>query len=235
MSAHESRPPDDLDDDLDAEPRLEVTPLDTSSPDILGGGTYPPARGRRRLWLSLLTAGALVVALAIVLGSVPSLRAAVIARFASPTPTQGLIPVGVQLDPVPTNCPTGNPVTIFSPDYPPGVGMEGRDIWILGFTGSTATLRPGLEPTADGFPTILQVLVGHAVTGSLTVRIYGVGTTNGDIDSTAPLMSYTIDPTLLPPAADGYRSWLLQFSLPAAGCYFLGVSGTPGTFFAAGA
>lgn len=241
MSEEERRRASDSDGELHVEVAPLVAPPDTPRP------RGPTPTRRRRLWGTLVAGGVVVLMLAIALGGIPSLRDAlrdaITARVAAPTPTLTAKPALPLLGPVPTNCPPGNSVTTFAPNFPQGVAIDPTTltVWVAGFTGPQATLLLNNTPTNYGYPAMLYLVAGQNAPNPMTISIKGVfaGTGNGmlalaESGQTEPHISVTISPNVNEHTPGGLGTWPLEVYLPSAGCYFLNVSGTSGTFFAAG-
>lgn len=227
----------------DSDLHFEVTPLVPPQP---GRALPPPRRSRARAWRTLAVGAALIVALAVLLGSLAPVRSALFGRAPIPvskaphalvaSPTVGT------LGDVPTGCPPGNGVETFSSAYGPGVGIYGLHIWLVGFSGPTATLHlAGAVRTARGWPAKLIVAAAPDVTQplALSVQAFAEGTVWLSPDGpNAADVTLPLDPAATPPSSDGWRSWPLQLFVPSAGCYYFdiryGGHVTPGTYFAAG-
>lgn len=207
----------------------------------------PPRHSRR--WLILLTAGAVVVLAAVIVSNFVFLRPGPTKQLSSPprpTASATAMPVTtfVPLGNVPANCPPGNPVTTFSSVYGPAVGVQALHVWLVGFSGPTATMRyTGSVPlTVRGWPAKILFVAAPDVTQPITLSAKGMfGITDGVWFSVAgpgqATRTLTLDPGQKVAGTDGTRSWPMNVYLPSAGCYFLDVvcGGTEaGTFFAAG-
>lgn len=225
--------------DGDGDLRLEITPL--SQTNGAGPQETPPKKRGRRLWGTLVAVCLFLVALGASFGSIPPLRDALTARFAHPTPLPTAGVVFPPLGPVPTNCPPGNSVVQFSPDYPPGAGIATLPIYLIGFDGPQATLRLAKTAATYGYPASMEVVAGPGVTQPFTLSINGIFGTipqgtlalAGVTPSPRP-QPLTLNPATATPGAGGYHTWSLDVYLATAGCYYLSISGTSGTFFAAG-
>lgn len=236
MSEHEPPRVSDGEGDL----RVEVAPLATP-PGIPRPHPYAPTR-RRRLWGTLLAGGVLLVVLALALGGIPSLRDALTANFAAPTPAPTAKSAFPLLGPVPTNCPPGNAVTTFAPDFPQGVAVDpiAPTVWVAGFAGPHATLLLSNTPTDYGYPTTLYLVASQHAPTSLNISIEGtLEAGNGALaldngEQAEPLPSVTIYPNVSESTPNGYGLWPLQVYVPAAGCYIMNIRDMAGISFAAG-
>lgn len=227
-------------DTSESELHIEVAPLSPTQP-AAGAHAQTARPGRRRRAWRLLAASAFLLALAVLVGSLPPVRTALIGQSRTATAPRAATSLRT-LGAVPASCPPGNSVYTFSSMYGPGAGVSGLNIWLVGFNGSNTTLLlGGASPTALGWPRKLIVVAAPDVTQPLTlsVRPLVAGTawlSPGDISKAVVML--TFDPSTTPASADGWRSWPLQLYLPAAGCYYLrieyGGQDTPGMFFAAG-
>jgi hypothetical protein len=123
--------------------------------------------------------------------------------------------------------------------------MAGLDIWLVGFSPSTATLHLGYSPRTElgwQYPLILVVHAGLTQPITLQVRpvVGGTGAVwlshMADEQATGSL---TFDPQTGTAHPRGrWISWPFWVFITSAGCYYIdlyyGGRQTPGTYFAAG-
>jgi hypothetical protein len=133
----------------DSDLEIEVEPLDGSAGER-GAESARPPRNERALRLAI-TASVLIVALAVLAGSLlplgdllkrhPASSRPIAAATATAASTPGqvvIVPISGTSrapEPVPTECPPGNPVADFAPAFGPGVGFYGLNVWMVGFSG----------------------------------------------------------------------------------------------------
>jgi hypothetical protein len=237
-----SVPTDPTSDDPESEFfALEVTRL---PPPVPAAGHPPTAHSshRRTSVRSLLLAvGVLLLALALLLQSVARLPTS-LTRY---SPIQRPTAPSILLGAVPSGCPPGNLVYTFSADYAPGAGMAGQDIWLVGFSPSTATLHLGYSPrTQLGWEYPLLLVVNAGLSQPITLQVQPVVGGGGTVWLSRTAVeqatgTLTFNPrTDLAHPAGRWKSWPFFVFIASAGCYYLdmhyGTSRTPGTFFAAG-
>jgi hypothetical protein len=237
-----SVPTDPSSDDTESEFfALEVTHL---PPPMPAAGHSPATHSsQRRISVRglLLAVGVIVLTLALLLQSVARLPTSRNRH----SPIQGVTAPSVLLGAVPSGCPTGNLVYTFSADYAPGAGMAGLDIWLVGFSPSTATLHLGYSPrTKLGWRYPLLLVVNAGLTQPITLQVQpavgGGGTVWLSRTALEPATgTLTFNPrTDLAHPAGRWKSWPFFVFIASAGCYYVdlryGASRTPGTFFAAG-
>ena len=225
----------------DSELHFEVSSLVPAQPP---GPQRPRRQLRPRTVRTLAVGGAVVLALAVLLGSLAPVRSTLFGQLPAPSAPRAVAssPPTAALGDVPTGCPPGNSVDTFSPVYGPGVGIADLNVWFVGFSGPSATLHlAGAMQTPLGWPAKLIVAAARDVTQplALSVEAMGEGTVRLSLDGPGEAAAtLTLDPATAPASADGWRSWPLQLYVPSAGCYYMRVQygghETPGTFFAAG-
>ncbi len=233
-------------DDAGSELHIEVTPI---TPPPLGAGS-PKSRSRRRarIWRTIVVAGVVLVALALLVSGFLPVGAPFTGWALSSTPRQIATmtpePTVTLLGKVPTDCPPGNLVATFSPSFGPGMGVARLHVWLVGFNGPQATLHlaGGTHLTAHGWLYRLFLVAAPDVTRPITLSamgIFGVTnpvwfSTNGPENTTATL---TLNPQKTLPSSDGWRTWVMYIFITAGGCYLLNLQyggREIGTFFAAG-
>jgi hypothetical protein len=220
---------------------LEVTRLPPPAPSA---GQSPAAgSGHRRIPRRglLLAVGAVLLAMALLLQSVARLPASLTRH----SPIQAATAPSIILGAVPSGCPVGNLVYTFSADYAPGAGLAGLDVWLVGFSPSTATLHLGYSPrTKLGWEYPLLLVVNAGLTQPITLQVEPVVGGGGEVwlsrmavEQASGILTFNPRTDLAHPAGR-WKSWLFFVFIASAGCYYLdlhyGASRTPGTFFAAG-
>lgn len=246
-------------DDVTGNLHIEVTPL--APIPAMTGGHPQPARPQKRLWRAAVISSVIVIALVVIFSGYLPMRTP-LTGWALPQPTGASArePTPVLLGKVPTDCPPGSSIEIFSPSYPMGVHVKWYDssttqfrtlpLWVIGFDGSvasvaTAHLRGGGPPTTRGWPLRLGLVAGADIdiAQPITISAHGMGSTGGRVlqfsmdgvdHPTSPLV---LVPDKTPPQSGGWRSWLFYIFLPASGCFYIDIqSGAvqTGVGFAAG-
>ena len=122
--------------------------------------------------------------------------------------------------------------------------MAGLHIWLVGFSGTQATIRfaSGVPQTPYGWPYKVILAAAPDVTEQIVLAASGMGraqssvwfSTNGWEQATSPLI---LTPAQTSPQPDGWRAWVMNVFVRSSGCYFLSVQlggNQAGTYFAAG-
>lgn len=221
---------------------LEITPL---PPPVRAAGNSPAAHSshsRISVRSLLLSVGVILLALALLLQSVVHLPTSRNRHLPIQGVTGGLT---VLLGAVPFGCPTGNLVYTFSADFAPGAGMAGVDIWLVGFSPSTATLHLGYSPrTKLGWEYPLSLVVNAGLTEPITLQVQPVIAGGGTVWLSRTAVEQATGALTFNPRTDlahpggSWKSWQFFVFIASAGCYYVdlhyGMRRTRGTYFAAG-
>jgi hypothetical protein len=237
-----SLPTDPSSDD----PESEVFTLEVSRlpPPVPAAGASPAAHSsHRRISVRslLLAVGVILLALALLLQNVSWWPTSLSRHL----PIRGATVPSILPGAVPSGCPVGNLVYTFSAHYSPGAGVAGLDIWLVGFSPSTATLHLEYSPrTQLGWEYPLLLVVNAGLSQPLTLQVQSRGGGGGAVwlSRTAAeqaASALTFNPHTDPAHPAGrWKSWPFFVFIASAGCYYLdlryGTIQTPGTFFAAG-
>jgi len=159
------------------------------------------------------------------------------------------------LGPLPQRCPTGPPPTKLGPVFGSGPGVSGYGafpIWALGFDGPHATLRYSSNAADKNLVFVAPYGWGHKMLWLVTPRYKGrVTLRGGSLQGNRPLYFDTAgqqEPTTSPvfdathpfirPHARGeWPEFNSSLYVPQAGCYYVDVHWSGGTWrmvFAAG-
>ncbi len=233
---------DDLDIEVSALPQRHAV---DKRPAVTQGVWAPVQSPRGRAVRLVFTGCLLVLAMALLVGSLPSMRQAVVALLRGPTPvpiamhiptpfptplpplpTPTLYPTPTPAPPmalgaVPQNCPSGPTPEAIGPNGLSGIGAS--PVWVFVFQGPHATLHLAGEGS-------------HTQYGWSTGFLLAIGPTDvGVRASMHPELSVLIGTVF---ASDGkWEEWATHLYLPGAGCYYLEATWPGGAWhltFAAG-